>query len=38
VADRYPHAPFDSRLVKGKGLVDIYRIEVNHEPGKNITP
>jgi adenylate cyclase len=37
VADRFPQAPFDSRTVKGKGLVDIFRIEVNNEPGKIIT-
>ncbi len=31
VADLYPQAPFDSRLVKGKGWVDIYRIEEKYE-------
>jgi CheY-like chemotaxis protein len=37
VAGRFPHAPLDSRMVKGKGLVDIFRIEVKDEPGTIIT-
>jgi adenylate cyclase len=27
VSDRYPRAPFEGRMVKGKGLVDIFRVE-----------
>jgi len=40
VSDRYPHAPFDSWMVKGKGDVEIFRVEVDYEAksGKLITP
>jgi CheY-like chemotaxis protein/class 3 adenylate cyclase len=33
VAARFPQAPVDSRMVKGKGWIEFFRIEVKDEPG-----